>query len=85
MEKVYKFITLLNNRKRGDKVSLSEARKKANEKYINSLDEIKIRVKKGSKQTISDISKNNGDSLNGYIKKAIKSQVKTDTGEDIDL
>lgn len=67
-------------------MAVSKAQQRATAKYVKSnYDEIKIRVKKGSKQTISDISKNNGDSLNGYIKKAIKSQVKTDTGEDIDL
>ena len=50
-----------------------------------NCDRINLVVKKGSKQLISDVSKDKGESLNGYIKKAIVKQVKDDTGEDIEL
>ena len=51
------------------------------EKY----DRVEITVQKGAKQTIQDVAKQQGESTNGYIKKAVKSQIKADTGQDIDL
>jgi len=53
--------------------------------YEKNLDEIKLRVPKGQKHVIKDIAKGQGDSLNGYIKKSIKTQIKADTGDTIDL
>ena len=50
-----------------------------------AYDEIKLRVKKGQKQAIEAIARDNNESINGYVKKAIKEQIKSDTGNDIDL
>lgn len=53
----------------------------ASEKY----DRVGLMLKKGSKQPIQDVASTKGESINGYIKNAIKKQYKADTGNDIDL
>lgn len=53
----------------------------ASEKY----DRVGLMLKKGSKQPIQDVAQTKGESINGYIKNAIKKQYKADTGNDIDL
>lgn len=64
----------------------SKAQQKAVAKYMkNNYDEIKIRVNKGSKTTLQEAAKDKGESINGYIKNAIQSRYKADTGEDIEL
>lgn len=50
-----------------------------------NYDRIEITVKKGSKETLQDIALAVGESLNSYIKSAIKDRYKEDTGFDIDL
>ena len=64
---------------------ISEAQKKASDKYIKSLDEIKIRIAKGQKKAIEAVAETKGESVNGYIKGAIKARIKSDTGQDADL
>ena len=65
---------------------ITKAQQKANTKYVkNNYDTIITRVPKGAKQTIQDVAKSTGESTNGYIKKAVKTQIKHDTGEDIEL
>lgn len=67
-------------------MAVSEAQKKAANKYIaTKLDEIKIRVAKGQKEVLQMIALEQGDSLNGYTKKALKAKIKADTGKDIEL
>lgn len=66
-------------------MAISEARKRANDKYIKSQDEIKIRLPKGKKKVIQDIASSQGKSTNEYVKKAIQSKIKADTGKDIEL
>lgn len=51
----------------------------------NNYDEIKIRVYKGKKSELQAIAEKQGDSLNAYIKKAVREQYKKDTGNDIEL
>ena len=50
-----------------------------------SYDRITILVPKGKKEVIKEYADNTGESVNGYIKKAIIARIKADTGEDIDL
>lgn len=51
---------------------ISDARRRANEKYnAKAYEEIKIRVKKGQKDIIKAAADKSGDSLNEYINKAI--------------
>lgn len=55
---------------------ISEARKRANEKYVkNNYDEIKVRVPKGKKQVIKDFAESKGKSLNGFINEAIDEKI----------
>ena len=57
----------------------TEARKKANEKYnAKAYDEIKIRVKKGEKETIKAHAESKGESLNGFINRAIDETMERD-------
>ena len=65
---------------------VSKAQQKATAKYMkNNYDEIKIRIFKGRKADIQSVAEKQGDSLNAYIKKAIREQYKKDTGNDIEL
>jgi len=58
----------------------------AKNKYnAKAYDSLRIVVKKGQKQAIEAIARDNNESINGYVKKAIKGQIKSDTGNDIDL
>lgn len=53
-------------------MALSEARKKANEKYnAKAYDQIKVLVKKGKREEIKAHAERQGLSLNGYINKLI--------------
>ncbi len=53
-------------------MAMSEARKKANEKYnAKAYDQIKTLVKKGQREQIKAYAEKRGMSLNGYINKLI--------------
>lgn len=58
------------------------SKQKYNEK---AYDRINLTVKKGMKQSLQEVAKESGESINGYIKTAIQSRYKSDTGNDIDL
>ena len=58
--------------------------------YKNSFnaenyDRIGLMLKKGTKQSLQDIAKAKGESINGYIKTAVQARFKADTGEEIEL
>lgn len=64
-------------------MAISAARHKANEKYnANAYDEIKIRVSKGGKEKIKGHADARGESLNGFIGRAISEQMKRDEDEE---
>ncbi len=64
----------------------SKAQQKAVAKYMkNNYDEMKIRVSKGTKSLIETAAKANNESINGYVKRAVKAQYEADTGNTIDL
>lgn len=48
-------------------MALSEAQKKATNKYFEKLDEFKVRVPKGQKAVIQAHAQSKGLSLNAYI------------------
>lgn len=51
---------------------MSEARKKANEKYnAKAYDQVKIIMKKGQREQVKTYAESRGMSLNGYINKLI--------------
>ena len=67
-------------------MAITEAQKKAVAKYnAKAYDEIKLRVPKGKKEVIQDIASSQGKSTNEYVKNAIQSKIKADTGRDIEL
>lgn len=55
-----------------------EQRKKANEIYLAKLDEIKVRVPKGEKDLIREHAESMGESVNGFIQRAIKEAMERD-------
>ena len=58
---------------RGDYIMpMSEARKKANEKYnAKAYDQVKIIIKKGQREQVKEFAESQGLSLNAYINKLI--------------
>lgn len=55
---------------------ISEARRKANDKYIaNNYARISLSVKKETKKQWEDYAKANNESLNGLIKKAVEKYI----------
>lgn len=55
-----------------------QQRKKANEKYLATLDEIKLRVSKGRKDVIRAHAEGLGESVNGFINRAINEAIERD-------
>ena len=60
---------------------ISEARKRANETYLKTQDEIKIRVPQGRKAEIQAHAEARGESLNGFVKRAIAETIERDNVE----
>ena len=57
---------------------ISEARKRANQKYIDKQGEIKIRVSKERKEEIQAHAEAMGTSENGFINRAIEEAMERD-------
>ena len=56
------------------------------EKYVkNNYDRINFTVQKGKKDIIQNVAEKQGESVNGYIKKAVSDRIKSDTGDDVEL
>ena len=59
---------------------VSEAQKKATAKYEQqNYDKILLRLEKGKKDRIKFYAENRGESLNGFINKAIDEKIERDT------
>ncbi len=50
-----------------------------------AYDDVRLQVKKGTKQMLQRAAEEKGLKLQGYIKAALKEQYKSDTGKDIEL
>ena len=62
-----------------DESKVSKAQQKAVAKYMkNNYDEIKVRVEKGKREIIKAAAEQAGESLNGYIKKAVDERMERD-------
>ena len=62
-----------------DERKVSKAQQKAVAKYMkNNYDEIKVRVEKGKREIIKAAAEQAGESLNGYIKKAVDQRMERD-------
>lgn len=67
-------------------MAVSKAQQAAVAKYMkNNYDEMKIRVKKGTRSLIEAAAKAENESINGYVKKAVKAKYEADTGKNIEL
>lgn len=62
-------------------MSVSEAQKKASIKYLEKLDEIRIRMPKGKKDDIKAAASTTGESMNQYIVSAIDQRMERDEQE----
>ena len=57
---------------------ISEARRRANDKYLENQDEIKVRVPKGRKAELQAHAESRGESLNGFIVRAVDETIERD-------
>ena len=58
----------------------TEARKRANDKYnAKAYDRINIAIPKGDKEKIKTHAEQHGESLNGFVKRAIDETMERDT------
>lgn len=70
--------------KGGGDMPISEAKKKANAKWNKAnLDRIQLVVKKGVREQIKQLAKDQGESLNAYIFEAVKKRAKEESNIDI--
>lgn len=62
-----------------EKKRVSNAQKRAAEKYVKAnYDEIKVRVPKGKKAVIKSHADNRGESMSGFINRAITETIEHD-------
>ncbi len=67
-------------------MAISKAQQAAVNKYIkNNYDRLNITIPKGSKSLIEAAAQANNESINGYVKKAVKAKYEADTGKEIEL
>jgi len=60
-------------------LAISDARRRANDKWnAKAYDEIKVRVYKGQKDEIKAHAEKQGESVNGFINKAIDEKIERD-------
>jgi uncharacterized protein (DUF1778 family) len=60
-------------------VAISDAQRKAVAKYnAANYERIELRVEKGQKQAIKDHAEANGETLNGFVNRAIKETIERD-------
>lgn len=65
-----------------DESKVSKAQQKAVAKYMkNNYDEIKVRVEKGKREIIKTAATAAGESVNGYIKKAVDQRMERESNE----
>ncbi len=66
-------------KKKGTYTGYTDARKKANEKYLKeSVEDIRIRVPKGQKEVIRNHARQQDESMNAFVLRAINEQMKRD-------
>ena len=56
-------------------MSVSEAQKKASVKYLEKLDEVRIRAGKGTKSRWKNAAANRGKSLNQFVIDAVENEI----------
>lgn len=68
----------MSSMKEGERVPTYEYNKKYVDKYLEKLEEIKIRVAKGEKDKIKTHAESMGESVNGFINRAIEETMDRD-------
>ena len=58
---------------------VSDAQKKASVRYLEKLDEVRIRMPKGKKATIQAHAEAHSESVNGFINRAISEAMERDS------
>lgn len=67
-------------------MAVSKAQQAAVNKYIkNNYDRLNITISKGSKSALEAAAKAENESINSYVKKAVKAKYEADTGQKIEL
>ena len=59
-------------------MSITEARSRANKKYHDKFDDIKVRVPKGERQVWQEHAASQGESLNAFVRRAITETIERD-------
>ena len=59
----------------------TKAHLEGNKKYLQTLDEIKVRVPKGRKAELQAHAEEQGESLNGFIVRAVDEPIERDKSE----
>ena len=60
---------------------VSEAQRKATDKYLEKFDEMRVRVPKGQKDIVKAHAETQGESLNAFINRAITETIDRDNTE----
>lgn len=64
------------------KTYYTDARKRANEKYLKeSVEDIRIRVPKGQKAIVKEHAESQGESMNAFVVRAINETMERDSKE----
>lgn len=61
-------------------MAVSEAQKKASVKYLEKLDEVRIRAEKGTKDRWKNAAADHGKSLNQFIVDTVENEVRASKG-----
>lgn len=61
-------------------MGISDARKRANDKWREKFDEIRFRVPKGKKEVIQEFAADRGESVNAFINRAVDKAMEEDNG-----
>lgn len=62
----------------------TEAQLRASKKYHEKLDNIQVRVPNGEKDTITEHAKGRGESLNGFVVRAIRETMERDKAQSVE-
>ena len=74
-----KRVYLMPDEKKSTYTGYTEARKKANEKYLKeSVEDIRIRVPKGNKAKVQEHAASMGESMNAFVVRAIDETMQRD-------
>ena len=61
-------------------MGISDARKRANDKWREKFDEIRFRVPKGKNEVIQEFAADHGESVNAFINRAVDKAMEEDNG-----